>query len=128
MVTEVTSGVRISVRTQYKELYSNPYNYQFLFAYYITIENQNDYTVQLLKRKWNIFDSSGEYREIEGDGVVGQQPILEPGDVYEYESACNLVTDMGKMHGTYVFEKVIDGQRFEVSIPEFHMAPSFRLN
>jgi ApaG protein len=128
METKVTAGVSISIRTQYKELYSNPYNYQFLFAYFVTIENRNDFTVQLLRRHWHIFDSSGEYREVEGQGVIGQQPILEPGDLYEYESACNLVTDMGKMHGSYLFEKVIDGKQFEVAIPEFHLVPPFRAN
>ncbi len=128
MVTEVTSGVRISVRTQYRELYSNAYDYQFLFAYFVSIENQNDFTVQLLSRSWHIFDSSGEHRVVEGKGVIGQQPLLEPGDTYEYESACKLVTDMGKMSGNYSFEKVIDGSRFDVVIPEFILTPTYRSN
>lgn len=128
MITEVTAGIRISVRTQYKELYSNPYNNQFLFAYFITIENQNDYTVQLLRRSWEIYDSCGEFRYVEGEGVVGQQPVLEPGDVYEYESACNLVTDMGTMEGSYTFERLIDSGSFEVAIPRFKMMPPYRLN
>ena len=128
MVTAITSGIKISVDTSYKELYSNPYNFQYLFAYKVRIENQNDFGVQLLRRHWTIFDSSGEIREVDGDGVIGQQPILAPGDAYEYESACNLVTDMGKMSGTYLMESVIDGEHFVVTIPEFQLSPPYRLN
>ena len=128
MVTAVTQGIKITVETSYRELYSNPLNRQFLFSYRVHIENQNDYTVQLRRRQWHIFDSAGEIREVEGEGVVGQQPIIEPGEKYEYESACNLMTDIGKMHGYYLMEKIIDGQQFHVKIPEFRMVAPNRLN
>ena len=128
MVTKVTEGVKISVATKYRDDYSNPHNFHYLFSYRITIENQNDYTVQLLKRHWYINDSSGEYREVEGEGVVGQQPVLKPGEVYEYESACNLTTDIGSMKGVYLFQREFDGMNFKVNVPEFKMIVPFRLN
>ena len=128
MITAVTQGIQITVRSTYQESYSRPEEHHFLFTYRITIENKSEYTVQLMRRHWKIFDSSGEYREVEGEGVVGQQPILMPGDVYEYESACNLTTDMGKMHGTYLMERQVDKLRFYVNIPEFEMVIPSRLN
>jgi ApaG protein len=100
----------------------------FLFTYRIKIENTGDYDVQLLRRNWNIVDSISEHRSVEGAGVVGQQPVLRPKEVYEYESACNLKSEFGKMDGTYTFERLVDGEEFSVSIPEFKMVVPFRLN
>lgn len=128
MVTQVTQGIKISVETVYQEAHSNPLKAHFFFSYKINIENQNDYTIRLLRRHWHIFDSSGEYSEVEGEGVVGQQPVIQPGESYAYDSACNLTTDMGKMHGIYLMERIIDGSRFDVYIPEFHMVVPSRLN
>jgi len=128
MTTLVTQGIQITVRSNYQESYSRPEENHFLFTYRITIENKSEHTVQLIRRHWHIYDSSSEHREVEGEGVVGQQPILMPGDVYEYESACNLTTDMGKMHGTYLMERQIDKLRFFVNIPEFEMVIPARLN
>ena len=128
MVTSVTQGIKITVRSTYQESYSRPEEDHFLFTYRITIENTSEFTVQLVRRHWFIYDSSGEHREVEGEGVIGQQPILMPGDVYEYESACNLTTDMGRMHGTYLMERTVDKLRFYVNIPEFEMVIPARLN
>jgi ApaG protein len=77
-----------------------------MFAYRITIENHNSFPVQLHRRQWHIFDSNGEYREVEGEGVVGQQPLLQAGEQFQYVSGCNLRTEMGKMFGKYVMENV----------------------
>ena len=128
MITLVTQGIQITVRSTYQESYSRPEENHFLFTYRITIENKSEHTVQLIRRHWHIYDSSSEHREVEGEGVVGQQPILMPGDIYEYESACNLTSDMGKMHGTYLMERQIDKLRFFVNIPEFEMVIPARLN
>lgn len=128
MITKITEGIKISVQTSYQESNSNPLKSHFFFTYKISIENQNDYAIRLLKRHWHIFDSSGEYSEVEGDGVVGQQPLIEPGEIYTYDSACNLSTDIGKMYGTYLMEKIIDGTRFDVHIPEFELVEPSRLN
>jgi ApaG protein len=128
MVTAVTEGIKVSVRTAYQNTHSNPAASHFFFSYTITIENQSDYTVKLLRRHWNIFDSNGQYREVEGPGVVGQNPVLEPGESYEYTSGCNLKTDVGKMEGTYLMQREVDQSTFQVEIPAFIMITPQRLN
>ena len=128
MVTQITKGVKITVRTQFQPSHSRPEMRHFLFTYRILIENRSEYTVQLLRRHWYIFDSNGEHREVEGDGVVGHQPVLMPNEMHEYESACNLVTDMGKMKGIYQMMRIIDKENFLVEIPEFKLIAPQRLN
>ena len=128
MITQVTSGIKVSIETKFQELYSDPSKMYYLFTYTIRIENTSDYDVQLLRRYWNIFDSVSENREVEGAGVVGQQPVLRPREVYEYESACNLKSELGKMSGSYTFERLVDGEKFKVAIPEFRMVVPYRLN
>jgi ApaG protein len=128
IVTETTKDIQITVKATFKEDFSRPAENNFLFVYSVTIENKSKYTVQLLRRHWSIFDSSGEYREVEGDGVVGQQPVLQPGDIYEYESACNLQTDIGSMKGNYIMERQADKLQFMVNVPEFEMVVPARLN
>lgn len=128
MTSALTHEIEISVSAEYQPEFSNPKGGVFLFSYNIRIENHSGYTVQLLRRYWHISDSNGIRREVEGDGVVGLQPVLEPGESHEYSSACNLETDMGKMYGEYEFVRLIDGQKLMVSIPEFKMVSPFRLN
>ncbi|MBN8702169.1 MAG: Co2+/Mg2+ efflux protein ApaG [Bacteroidetes bacterium] len=128
MVTLVTNGIKISVKVIYREEFSQPEKNYFLFSYFITIENKSDFTVQLLRRHWFIYDSIGETREVEGEGVVGVQPVLAPGEKYEYESACDLVSDMGKMTGTYLMQRELDSKEFYVNIPEFDLVHPPRLN
>jgi ApaG protein len=128
MVTQVTQGIKISVRTEYKSEYSNPLKNHYFFSYRICIENMGDYPVQLLKRHWYIFDSSGEHSEVEGEGVVGVQPMIAPGELFEYESACSLKTDIGKMQGTYLMDRVDKSQNFYVHIPEFKLVAPFKMN
>ena len=128
MITEITHGVKVSVETFYQQEYSSPAQYHYVFTYKIRIENFSNYTVQLLRRHWFIYDANGTLREVEGEGVVGQQPVLEPGQEHEYVSGCNLKTELGKMKGTYLMERVMDGERFDVNIPEFVMAAPYKLN
>ncbi len=128
MVTAITSGICVSVRTRYRPEYSDPLKKSYLFSYIISIENRSDYVVKLKRRHWYIFDSCGTYREVEGEGVVGLQPELQPGETHEYESACNLTTEMGRMHGTYTMERKVDGGIFQVAIPAFEMFAPFVLN
>lgn len=128
MVTKITDGVKISVETIYQPEYSNPANEHFMFAYRINIENLTEYSVQLLNRYWLIFDSNGTTREVEGEGVVGLQPVIEPGDHHEYVSGCNLKTDMGSMKGFYEMIRIVDGQKFKVNIPEFQLIAPYKLN
>jgi ApaG protein len=128
MVIKITDGVKVSVETTYQPEYSNPANEHFMFAYKVMIENLSDYSVQLLSRHWNIFDSNGTKREVEGEGVVGLQPIIEPGQFHEYVSGCNLKTDMGTMQGTYQMKRLVDNDLFDVRIPEFNLVAPFKLN
>jgi len=100
----------------------------YVFTYRITIENHSDYTIKLQRRHWFIHDANNSIREVEGEGVVGQQPILEPGEIHQYVSGCNLRSGLGKMHGIYIMEKVMDGKIFDVIIPEFTMIVPYILN
>lgn len=128
MVTATTQGVKVSVIPEYQPEYSSPGQSHFVFSYRVLIENHSEHTVQLLRRHWLIFDSDGTMREVEGEGVIGQQPILEPGQTHEYTSACNLRTTMGKMTGTYLMERLMDGRKLKIQIPEFVMVTPYRLN
>lgn len=128
MIAAITEGIKISVKTEYKPEYSSPFNMHYVFAYKILIENNSEHTVQLLRRKWIIFDSDGSIKEVEGEGVVGQQPILEPGEVHQYVSGCNLKSSIGKMKGFYTMERTMDSKTFDVAIPEFTLIPPFKLN
>ena len=128
MTSMISAGVQVSVETYYQQDFSNPMQAEFMFAYRITLENYNVFPVKLLKRHWYIFDSNGTYREVEGEGVVGMQPILMPGERYEYVSGCNLRTEMGRMHGTYQMENLDTQQAFTVSIPSFEMIVPFKNN
>lgn len=127
-VTTTTEGIKISVKTEYRSDFSNPQNSNYLFVYSITIENNSTNVVQLLKRKWHIFDSMGTHREVIGDGVVGQKPILYPGEFHSYESACPLNSAFGKMHGTYLMQRIDTGEQFDVKIPSFDLVATFRMN
>jgi ApaG protein len=128
MVTAITQGVKISVDTVYQEEYSNPEKEHFMFAYQITVENLSDYAIKLMRRQWFIFDSNGTQREVEGEGVVGLQPVIESGESYSYVSGCNLVTDIGAMSGTYLMHRMVDETEFSVDIPEFQLIVPYRLN
>ncbi len=128
MIAQITEGVKVTVDTVYQPEYSNPAKEHFMFAYKIIIENLSDYSVQLLARHWVIFDSNGTNREVEGEGVVGLQPIIEPGNYHEYVSGCNLKTDMGSMKGTYTMKRLVDNDLFEAAIPQFLLVAPFKLN
>ncbi len=126
MVTSITQGVKVSVETFFQHNYSK--NGEFVFAYRVTIENKSENTVQLLRRHWHIYDGIGVWREVEGEGVVGETPVIVPGAFHQYVSGCNLVAPMGKMKGTYLMIKKLDGKHFDVVIPEFQMIAPFMMN
>lgn len=128
MVTSTTKGIKISVVTEYQPAYSSPTQFHYVFTYRITIENLSDQTIQLLNRHWYIHDANRSVKEVEGEGVVGQQPVLEPGESHNYVSGCNLKSGMGKMYGTYTMERIMDGKKFKVKIPEFTMFVPYKLN
>jgi ApaG protein len=128
MASKISEGIEVNVETFYQPDYSNPISGEFMFAYRITIENRNSFPVKLHRRHWHIFDSNGQNREVEGEGVVGVQPILNPGEKYQYVSGCNLRTEMGRMYGTYLMENINNKKTFEVNIPAFEMIVPFKNN
>jgi ApaG protein len=128
MVSKISEGVNISVETFYQAEYSNPAGSEYMFAYRITIENINAFPVKLISRHWHIFDSNGTEREVEGEGVIGMQPTIESGKTYQYVSGCNLRSELGKMHGTYLFENLHTKKVFTAVIPQFEMVVPFKLN
>ncbi len=128
MVSKISEGIEVSVETFYQAEYSNPANREFMFAYRITIENHNSFAVKLLQRKWYILDSDGQQREVEGDGVVGIQPVIEGSKQFQYVSGCNLRTEMGRMHGQYKMENLNSKALFFVNIPPFEMIVPLKMN
>ena len=128
MTSKISGGVIISVETFYQPEFSNPLNSEFMFAYKICIENSNNFPIKLLSRHWHIFDSNGSLKEVQGDGVVGVQPVISPDDKYEYMSGCNLRSEIGRMHGTYLMENLTTHKTFTVVIPSFEMQVPFKMN
>jgi ApaG protein len=128
MTTQITDGVKVSVETVFQSEYSNPEMEHFMFAYKIRIENLTEYSVKLMRRYWYIFDSIGGVRTVEGDGVVGLQPSIAPGEAHEYVSGCHLRSDMGSMWGKYEMVREIDQELLEVAIPKFTLIAPYRLN
>lgn len=128
MVSMISQGVRITVDTAYQPDYSNPFQNEYMFAYTITIENFNSFPIKLHKRHWEIFDSNGISRNVDGDGVVGIQPIISPNENYEYASGCSLRTEMGSMKGFYEMENLNSKKLFSVEIPIFELVAPFKSN
>ena len=128
MTSLITEGVQVSVETFYQEEYSNPLQGEYMFAYRVEIENYNSFPVQLHRRHWFIFDSNTTRREVEGEGVVGVQPVILPGETYRYVSGCNLKTEMGRMVGTYEMENLNTRELFTVQIPSFEMVVPYKNN
>ena len=128
MISKISEGVTIHVETFYQSAYSNPEALEFLFSYKITITNHNRFPIKLLRRHWFISDSHCIQKEVEGEGVVGIQPEIQPNDSYQYVSACNLKSEIGKMYGHYQFQNLHHDNIFLVEIPEFILQAPFKLN
>ena len=120
MYSEVTRSIRVTVEPVYLDEQSSPGDNHFVWAYHVQIENQGEDTVQLLTRHWRITDSLGRVQEVKGAGVVGEQPVLKPGQSFEYTSGTPLSTPSGIMLGSYEMERT-DGERFDVTIPPFSL-------
>jgi ApaG protein len=121
MSDTTTRGIRIQVETSYLEERSDPAESAFFFAYHVTISNLGTETAQLLSRRWVITDGDGRQEVVEGPGVVGDQPLLAPGEAYEYTSFCPLPTPVGTMHGAYRMVAA-GGERFDAEIAPFTLA------
>tara|TARA_Y100001970_G_scaffold294367_1_gene451800 strand:+ start:56182 stop:56574 length:393 start_codon:yes stop_codon:yes gene_type:complete len=126
MYLATTEEIKVSVEPFYLEDQSEPEEGHFVFAYHIKIENHGGRTVQLINRHWQITDGLGRTQEVRGPGVVGEQPVLAPGEMFEYTSGCPLATPTGIMAGTYEME-TNNGDRFDVIIPAFSLdSPNVR--
>ena len=121
VLTNTTAGVRITVHPRFEENLSSAADESYVFSYHITMENQNDFPVKLLRRHWFIFDSQGIKREVEGAGVVGETPIIMPGEYFSYSSACDLQSPRGSMHGFYTMQRFGSEQMMEINVPQFNL-------
>ena len=128
MGTLLTSGVLISVKTHYRADLSDIPGQSYFFNYMIEIVNQNNYEVQLMTREWYIFDSLSQARYVSGEGVVGEQPVLKPGEQYLYTSGCEIHSDIGMMKGFYTFRNLKNGDLFQVFVPTFLLEYDGKLN
>ena len=120
MYEKVTRDISVSVRSFYLEEQSAPEDDHFVWAYKVNIENRGMDTVQLLNRHWKITDKHGRLQEVRGPGVVGEQPVLKPGESFEYTSGCPLETPSGIMAGSYQMSSA-SGEHFEIEIPAFSL-------
>lgn len=128
MPTAVTENIKVSIKAQYEEVYSDPDRDKYAFSYNVEIVNDSPFAIQLLSRHWIILDTDLEKREVKGDGVLGETPVLQPGESHRYQSWCPLSTDMGVMYGYYNFIRLSDRHEFKVRIPLFQLVADYRLN
>lgn len=120
MYTQSTRGILIRVKPEYRADHSEPDQRRFVWAYTVEIENHGEVTVQLLSRHWIIINAIGVTQEVKGEGVVGEHPVLAPGQAFEYTSGTPLDTPSGLMRGSYLM-RTMDGERFEVAVPAFSL-------
>lgn len=128
MTTGLTYGVKISVESLYRKDLSNAENGLYFFNYRIVIENKNAFDIQLKSRYWFIFDSLNPSREVTGEGVVGEKPILKPGQKHVYVSGCDLHSEIGYMHGYYLFSRIDNSEEFQVDVPKFELFAKPKMN
>lgn len=119
--------INVQVRPEYAEEHSDASESRFVFIYHITIRNTGGLAAQLLRRHWIITDADGHVQEVEGEGVIGEQPNIPPGGEHAYQSFCVLDTPIGCMQGSY-WMRAADGTAFEASIPPFTLAVPGSLN
>lgn len=116
--SEITENIKVSVRPLYLEGESSVLSRKFVFAYFISIENLSNDTVQLLRRHWYITHDTGKVEEVEGEGVIGKQPVIAPGKTHDYNSFCILESLEGFMEGTYLMKRS-NNETFKINIPRF---------
>lgn len=128
MTQQVTQGIKISVKTEFDGTFYKDRKVQYAFAYTITIENQSANTVQLIGRYWKIQDSLNKTVFVEGEGVIGQKPVLKPGERHSYTSGCLLFSPFGAMKGHYDMINFATSSKFRVSIPLFNLSAPYSMN
>ncbi len=128
MISQVTCGIKISVKTSFEGTYFKNYRLHFAFSYHITIENQGKDSVQLQSRHWEIFDALNHPEIVDGEGVVGKKPTLKPGETHTYSSGCLLASPHGSMRGFFNMINFSNSKNFRVIIPSFKLHAPFALN
>lgn len=128
MQKQITHDIEIRVVPVYQEHYSNPVASKYIFAYFITIVNHGTDTVQLLRRHWFIYEPVSGMREVAGEGVVGQKPILHPGESFEYDSWTDMPNTIGKMYGYFTMKRLTENDFIKVEIPVFPLVVPYKLN
>ena len=121
MNSKTTNSVKVTVKTEYDVKNSFPSENRYVFRYNITIENQGQDAIKLLKRKWLIYDVGFGFTEVSGDGVIGLTPEIKPGEKFSYFSNVILRSGVGNMSGTYFVRNSLTEDTFEVEIPKFHL-------
>ena len=121
LASTVTEGIRVNVRTAYVKDESSPKHNYYVFAYQVEIINESAYSVQLISREWHIVDGIGSRRVVQGEGVVGKQPHITPGETHRYVSGSHFQTPVGRMSGFYSMVRKVDGAIIQVQIPPFTM-------
>ncbi|CAL2057680.1 Co2+/Mg2+ efflux protein ApaG [Tenacibaculum sp. 190524A05c] len=128
MFQQITKGIKISVKTVYNGIIYRGYVQHYAFSYFVTIKNNSKDTVQLLERFWVINDSLNETEYVEGEGVVGQTPVIKPNEEYNYRSNCFLISSVGSMSGSYKMINLKNNKEFLVEIPTFQLTTTPTLN
>lgn len=128
MITQVTKGIKVSVQTTFEGTFFKNYKMHYAFGYTITIENQSKDTVQLISRHWDVFDSLKELETIDGEGVIGNKPVIKPGKSHTYSSGCLLASPIGAMKGHYNMAHLGSSENIEVEVPTFKLAAPFAMN
>lgn len=123
-----TKGVRITVKTNYQSSIADEKQQIFIFHYHVEIENRNHFSIQLLRRQWHIYDSLNPLRIVDGEGVIGEQPVIESGEIFRYTSGCDLNSEIGFMKGNYTLLNLETKALFEVEIPQFQLFVPKKLN
>lgn len=128
MVTQITKGIKISVLTNFEGTYYKNHKIQFAFTYHISIENHSKDSVQLNSRHWEIFDALNNVEFVDGEGVIGEKPVLKPGQIHTYTSGCLLSSPIGAMKGYFSMINFTSTRTFKVAIPTFKLSAPFALN
>lgn len=128
MIQQVTRGIKISVETDYEGSFLKDNIPHYAFTYRIEIENQGKSSVQLLTRHWKIIESLNKTNYVNGSGVVGKKPVINPGEIHKYKSGCLLTSAVGAMRGAYIMIDFTSTKKFNVEIPPFKLSAPFVLN
>ena len=128
MVSQITRGIKISVLTSFEGTYFKNYKIHFAFTYQVTIENQSKDSVQLTTRHWEIYDALNNVEVVDGEGVIGEKPVIKPGESYTYSSGCLLSSPIGSMKGYFNMVNFTSTRSFRVIIPTFKLSAPFAIN